>query len=68
MAVRDLDGHRYRHSLYRGKREKGEEPVSKHQIQPGCGDEQANAGRDGRTRLKRPKSQAQMGPGKILFV
>ena len=33
-------------------------PVSKHQIQPEYGDEQADAGRDCRTRLARPNSQA----------
>ena len=31
MAVDSMDGRR------RGKRGEGEEPVSKHQIQPGCG-------------------------------
>ena len=37
--------------------------MSKHQIQHGCGEnEQADAGRDGRTRLERPNSQeARMG-------
>ena len=38
----------------------GRNPVSKHQIQPGFGDEQADAGRNCRTRLARPNSQAQM--------
>ena len=33
-------------------------PVSKHQIQLEYGDEQADAGRDCRTRLARPNSQA----------
>ena len=33
-------------------------PVSKHQIQPEYGDEQASAGRDCRTRLARPNCQA----------
>ena len=33
-------------------------PVSKHQIQPEYGDEQADPGRDCRTRLARPNSQA----------
>ena len=36
----------------------GRNPVSKHQIQPEYGDEQADAGRDCRTRLARPNSQA----------
>ena len=37
----------------------GRNPASsKHQIQPGCGDEQADAGRDCRARLARPNSQA----------
>ena len=43
----------------------GRNPVRKHQIQPGYGDnEQADAGRDGRTGLARPTSQAQTGTGK----
>ena len=33
----------------------GRNPVSKHPIQPEYGDEQADAGRDCRTRLARPK-------------
>ena len=37
--------------------ELGRNPVSKHQIQPDYGDEQAGAGRDRRTRLARPNSQ-----------
>ena len=36
--------------------ELGRNPVSKHQIRPEYGDEQADAGRDGRTRLARPNS------------
>ena len=37
----------------------GRDPVNKHQIQPERGDEQADAGRDCRTRLHaRPKPQA----------
>ena len=35
--------------------ELGRNPVSKYQIQPEYGDEQADAGRDCRTRLARPK-------------
>ena len=37
--------------------ELGRNPVSKHQIQPEYGDEQADAGRDCRTHLARPNSQ-----------
>ena len=37
--------------------ELGRNPVSKHQIQPEYGDEQADAGRDSRNRLARPNSQ-----------
>ena len=45
----------------------GRNPVSKHQIQPECGDEQAGAGRDCRTRLARPNCQARTGTGKYSF-
>ena len=38
--------------------ELGRNPLSKHHIQPEYGDEQAGAGRDCRTRLARPNSQA----------
>ena len=38
--------------------ELGRDPVSKHRIQPEYGGEQADAGRDCRTRLARPNSQA----------
>ena len=38
--------------------ELGRNPVSKHQIQPEYGDEQADAGLDCRTRLARTNSQA----------
>ena len=41
----------------------GKNPVSKHQIQPEYGDEKADAGRDCRTRLARPNSQARTGTG-----
>ena len=41
----------------------GRNPVSKHQIQPEYGDEQADAGPDCRTRLARPNFQARMGTG-----
>ena len=47
--------------------ELGRNPVSKHHIQPEYGDEQADAGRDGRTRLARPNSQARTGPGEYYF-
>ena len=47
--------------------ELGRNPVSKHQIQPEYGDEQADAGRDCRTHLARPNSQAQTGTGKNSF-
>ena len=43
--------------------ELGRNPVSKHQIQPEYGAEQADAGRDGCTRLARPNSQARTGIG-----
>ena len=39
----------------------GKNPSSKHQIQPECGDKQADAGRDCRTCLARPSSQARTG-------
>ena len=42
----------------------GRNPASKHEIRPEYGDEQADAGRDCRTRLARPNSQAPMGTGK----
>ena len=38
--------------------ELGRNPVSKHRIQPEYGDEQADAGRDCRTLLAKPNSQA----------
>ena len=47
--------------------ELGKNPVSKHQIQPEYGDEQADAGRNCRTRLVRPNYQARTGTGKKLF-
>ena len=48
--------------------ELGGNPVSKHQIQPEYyGDEQADAGRDGWTRLTRPNSQARTGTGEYYF-
>ena len=45
----------------------GRNPVSKHQIQTECGDEQADAGRDCRNRLARPDSQARTRIGKYYF-
>ena len=39
----------------------GRNSVSKHQIHPEYEDEQADAGRDSRTRLARPNSQARTG-------
>ena len=47
--------------------ELGKNPVSKHQNQPEYGDEQAGAGRDCRTRLARPNSQAGTRTGKCYF-
>ena len=48
--------------------ELGSNPVSKHQIQPEYGDEQADAGRDCRNRLVRPSSQARStGTGEYPF-
>ena len=46
--------------------ESGRNPVSKHQIQPECGveNEQAHAGRDGRTCLTRLNSLARTGTGR----
>ena len=43
--------------------ELGRNPVSKHQIQPEYGDEQADAGRDCRNRLARPNYQARTRTG-----
>ena len=45
----------------------GTDPVCKHQIQPGYGDEQADAGRDCRTRLARPNAQARTRTGEYSF-
>ena len=45
----------------------GRNPVNKHQIQPEYGDEQADAGRDCRTHLARPNSQARTRTGNINF-
>ena len=45
----------------------GRNPASKHQIKPECGDEQAEAGRDCRTRPAKRNSQARTGTGKYSF-
>ena len=45
----------------------GRNPLGKHHIQPECGDKQTDAGRDCRTRLARPNSQARTGTGKYSF-
>ena len=42
--------------------------VSKHQIQPGYEDKQADAGRDCRTRLARPNSQARTNANRQIFI
>ena len=47
--------------------ELGRNSVSKHQIQPEYGDEQADVIRDCRTRLASPNSQARTGTGKKAF-
>ena len=47
--------------------ELGRNPGSKNQIQPEYGDEQADAVRDGRTRLARSNSQARTRTGKYYF-
>ena len=48
--------------------ELGRNPVSKHQVQSEYEDEQADAGRDGWTRLARPNSQARTGTGEYSFL
>ena len=47
--------------------ELGRNPISNHQIQPEYGDEQADEGRDCRTRLAKQNSQARTGIGKYYF-
>ena len=47
--------------------ELGRNLVSKHQIRPEYGDKQAYAGRNYRTRLARPNSQARTGTGECSF-
>ena len=48
--------------------ELGRNPVSKHLIQPEFGDRKADAGRDCRSRLARPNSQARTGTGKYSYI
>ena len=48
-----------------GVAESGKNPVSKHQVQPES--DQTDAGRDGRTPLARPNSQARTRTGKKCF-
>ena len=45
--------------------ELGRNPVSKHEIQHECGDEQADVGRDCRTRLAGPNFRHERGQGNI---
>ena len=47
--------------------ELGRNPASKHQVQPENGDEQADAGRDCRTRPARPDVRRERGHGNIYF-
>ena len=47
--------------------ELGRNLVSERQIQPGYGDEQADAERDCRTNLARPNSQVRTETGKYFF-
>ena len=51
----------------RGKREERGKPASKHQLSLGVKNEPADAGRDGRTCLARPYSQARTETGKKTF-
>ena len=48
--------------------ELGRNPVSEHQIQPEYGDEQADAGRNCRSRLARPNSQARTNAGREMLI
>ena len=48
--------------------ELGRNPVSKHQIQHECGDEQADAGRDCRTRLARPNKFSGTNADREIFI
>ena len=47
--------------------EMGRNPVNNQQVQPEYGDEQADIGRDCRTRHARPTSQARTGTGNNTF-
>ena len=55
------------YKLINGRRRQTREESRKYQIQPEYGDEQADAGRDCRTRLARPNSQARTRTGKCYF-
>ena len=46
----------------------GRNPVSRHQIQPEYGDEQADVGRECQTRLARPNSQARTNADREIFI
>ena len=48
--------------------EPGRNPVSKHEIQPEYGDEQADTGRYCRTRLARPNSQARTNADREILI
>ena len=48
--------------------EVGRNPVSKHQIQPEYGDEQADAVQDCRNRLARPNYQARANGDRGIFI
>ena len=48
--------------------ELGRNSLSKHHIQPGYGDEQADAGRDCRTRLARQNSQARTNADREISI
>ena len=56
-------GYKLINTRHRGTRKESR----KHQIQHRYGDDQADAGRDGQTRLARPNSQARTATGKIFF-
>ena len=48
--------------------ELGRDPISKHQIQPEYGDEQAEAGWDYRTRLTRPNKFLGVNGDREIFI
>ena len=62
-----LDENLYNLNYSTAGTELGRNPVSEHHIQPEYGDEQADAGRDCRTRLARPNSQARTRTEKYPF-